>query len=552
MLGLLVGALCLAMSQDRHSAASTEQAQAAKAAETLARDATHSLTVSQDTSGPPQQSGPGTGPPAGQAQQAKYSGELISLNLKDVDLKDFFRLIHEISGLNVIVDANVTGSLTLVLDDVPWDQALDIVLKDNGLSKLLEGNVLRIARVETLAAEHEATARLAEAQVEAAPLVTVFRRLHYAQAKASAGAGGAGIPGAGGGGGQAVPGVVDIIKSIKGAGVLSKRGDVQPDPRNNTVIISDIPSQIPIVESFIDKLDKRTPQVSIEAKIVLANSNFARTLGVQLAGLLLNKSGGVMTGGAVGPGSTVGITPPAGTSTSSTTSTGSTNTNSGGSNGSNSTTGTGSTSTTGGTSLTTPISGTRPPGPAITIGSVIAAGTGVYAISNASARYLINAAISAAETHDQLKVISAPNIVAQNNMVGQVVQGVQIPVQTVINNTVTTIYINAALQLDVVPQVTDDGNVFLNIKVINASPGAPPPGSPNPEINTQSATTQVLVPDGGTVVFGGVKVANRDHNVNKVPGLGNLPILGNLFKTTNVSDVEQELIFFVTPKVLPG
>jgi type IV pilus assembly protein PilQ len=117
---------------------------------------------------------------------------------------------------------------------------------------------------------------------------------------------------------------------------------------------------------------------------------------------------------------------------------------------------------------------------------------------------------------------------------------------------VTTIYINAALQLDVVPQVTDDGSVFLNIKVINASPGAPPPGSSNPEITTQSATTQVLVPDGGTVVFGGVKVTNRDHNVNKVPGLGSLPLLGNLFKTTAVTDQQQELIFFVTPKVLPG
>jgi type IV pilus assembly protein PilQ len=541
-LSLLLGALCLAAGQDQHSAAPAVQAQAAKAAQVLARDAARGLAIPQETSESPQQPGRPVGGSAGQApQEAKYSGELISLNLKDVDLKDFFRLIHEISGLNVIVDANVAGTLTLVLDEVPWDQALDIVLKDNGLSKVLEGNVLRIARLETLTSEHEAAAKLAEAQVEAAPVVTVFRRLHYAQAKTTTGAAGLGVAGGGGGGGQPLPGVVDIIKSIKGAGVLSKRGDVQPDPRNNTVIISDVPSQIPVIEAFIDKLDKRTPQVSIEAKVVLANSNFMRTLGVQLAGLLLNKSGSVITGGAVGPSSTVNITPPTGTATTSTTSSGA-----------NSTTSTGSSTGTGGTSLTTPISGTRPPGPAINIGNVVASGTGVYAISNASARYLINAAISAAETTDKLKVISAPTIVAQNNMLGEVVQGVQIPVQTVINNTVTTIYINAALQLDVIPQVTDDGNVFLSIKVSNNAPAAPPPGSMNPEITTQSATTQVLVPDGGTVVFGGVKISNRDRSVSKVPGLGSLPVLGNLFKTTTVSDVEQELIFFVTPKVLSG
>jgi type IV pilus assembly protein PilQ len=471
-----------------------------------------------------QQTAPEANGSAVQERQAKkYTGELISLNLKDVDLKDFFRLIHEISGLNVIVDANVSGTLTLVLDEVPWDQALNIVLKDNGLSKVLEGNVLRIARIDTLAGEHEAAAKLADAQIDAEPLVTVFHRLHYAQAKTMTGATGLGVPGASSGGSQQMPGVVDIIRSVKGAGVLSRRGDVQPDQRNNTVIVSDIASRIPDIEAFIDKLDRKTPQVSIEAKIVLANSNFARKLGVQIAGLVLNPSGSTSTGGTVGPGSTVTIG--SGTSSSS---------------------GSGGGTPPSGTGLNLPTAGIGALAP------IVASGSGVYAISNASARYAINAAISAAETNDQLKVISAPNIVAQNNMMGEVVQGVQIPVQTVINNTVTTIYINAALQLDVVPQVTEDGSVFLSIKVINASPGPPPPGSPNPEINTQSATTQVLVPDGGTVVFGGVKVSNRDRTVDKVPGLGSLPVVGNLFKTTQVTDVEQELIFFVSPKVLPG
>src|SRR6516165_5208211 len=207
-MGLAVGGVLLAVSDVKHSAVPTEQAQAAKAAQTLARAVTSS--TQQGSPGVPQQPGPVAGGPAGQGQQhAEYTGERISLNLKDVDLKDFFRLIHEISKLNVIVDANVSGSLTLVLDEVPWDQALDIVLRDNGLSKVLEGNVLRIAKVQTLAGEHEAAARLVDAQVDAAPLVTVLDRLHYAQARATTGAGGAGIPGGdGGAGGQALPGVV--------------------------------------------------------------------------------------------------------------------------------------------------------------------------------------------------------------------------------------------------------------------------------------------------------------------------------------------------------
>jgi len=193
-MGLAVGGILLGVSDVEHSAAPAEQAQAAKAAQTLARAA--ASPTQQSSPSLPQQPGPAAGGPAGQGQQhAEYTGERISLNLKDVDLKDFFRLIHEISKLNVIVDANVTGTLTLVLDDVPWDQALDIVLRDNGLARVLEGNVLRIARVQTLAGEHEAAAKLVDAQVDAAPLVTVFRRLHYAQARATTGAGGAAIPG---------------------------------------------------------------------------------------------------------------------------------------------------------------------------------------------------------------------------------------------------------------------------------------------------------------------------------------------------------------------
>lgn len=443
---------------------------------------------------------PARGGDAGQGQQGpKYTGEPISLNLKDVDLKDFFRLIHEVSGLNILVDPDVSGTLTLVLDNVPWDQALDIVLRNNGLVRVTEGSLVRIAKQPTITAEQEAAARLEEAKTEAAPLVTVFRPLRYAQSVTRPIV----TPGA-----TPIPGVVDILKGLAGAGVLSKRGSVTADPRNNTVIITDISSQIPILDSVIAKLDRKSSQVSIEARIVRANSDFARTLSSVLSASLHNASGSTQQSGATGVGIIGTATP-------------------------------------------------NPPLPAAPVfmqpPSIPASGFGVYAIMNSGSRYIINAAIAAAETRDQAKVISAPSIVTQNNVLGEVLQGVQIPVQTTINNTISVTYVNATLTLDVTPQVTEDGNIFLSIKVQNAVPGAVlTVNAPAPSINTQAATTQVLVPDGGTVVFGGVKVTNRTRSVTQVPLLGSIPILGNLFKSSEVTDNDQELLFFITPKVLPG
>ena len=195
---------------------------------------------------------------AGQAPAAtgpKYTGEPISVNLKDVDLKDFFRLIHEISGLNVVLDPQVHGSLTIVLDDVPWDQALDIVLKNNDLARELEGNVLRIATVDTL--KHEADGRRAQIESEALAVekVSVTRFLSYAKAK-------------------------DVIVTVKK--FLSQRGDVVADDRTNAVIINDIPKTIPTIDRLLTQLDRKTQEVEIEARVVAATRQFARDIGTQL------------------------------------------------------------------------------------------------------------------------------------------------------------------------------------------------------------------------------------------------------------------------------
>jgi len=419
-------------------------------------------------------------------EQPHYSGEPISVNLKDVDLKDFFRLIHEISGLNIIVDPNVSGSVTMVLDNVPWDQALDIVLKDNGLSKTLEGNVLRIAKLETLASEQEVVSKLTSARAQAEPLVTRFIPLSYAKAMDIAG----------------------LLKTVAGGGALSSRGTAVVDNRTNTVIVTDVASQIPVVSAFVQKLDTKSKQVSIEARVIVATKHFERDLLSALNYGQFNPSGSVVTGGTTGTGSSATGNIP--------------------------------------TTIPTPPGQTR-----VTLGQTSASGFGAFILSNEGARYFINAAIAAAENRADAKTLSNPMIITQNNIQGKVLQGVQIPIQTTINLTVSIQYVNAALQLQVTPQVTADGNVFLNIIVDNSTVGSVLTQA-GPSINTQHAETQVLVPDGGTVVFGGITVNSVNTSAQYVPWIGNIPIIGHLFKNSQHITDNNELLFFVTPKILPG
>jgi type IV pilus assembly protein PilQ len=425
----------------------------------------------------------------GQPAAVQYTGERISLNLKDVDLKDFFRLIHEISGLNIVVDPNISGTLTIAIDNVPWDQALDIVLRNNNLDKSLDGNVLRIARMDTLAAEADNRTKLARAQAEAAGLITVVRYLSYATAAdvtlnnaTAQSTGGAGASGGGITAATAIFGVASILLKMRAA-IMSPRGMVTSDPRDNAVVITDIPTQVPIIEAVIDKLDRKSKQISIEARIVLTTSDVVHQLQSSLSGSLKNSSGSVSTTGTTG---------------------------------------------------TTPT------------------GFGTFTLMNQGAKYLIDITLSAAENRNLAKTISAPTIMTQNNVPAIVQQGTQVYIQTVINNTVTSVPVSATLALAVTPQITDDGHVFLNIQAQNNSLGPVPPGTTNPTINTQSATTQVLVPDGGVVVFGGIKLTSNTKSLNQVPGLASIPVLGNLFKSSNREDLENELIFIVTPKIIPG
>src|SRR5436305_525606 len=403
----------------------------------------------------------------------KYTGEPISVNLKDVDLKDFFRLVHEISGLNVVLDPNVHGTLTIVLDDVPWDQALDIVLKNNDLSRELEGNVLRIATVDTL--KHEADSRRAQVESEALAVdkVSVTRFLSYAKAK-------------------------DAIVTVKK--FLSQRGDVVADDRTNAVIINDIPKVIPTIDRLLTQLDRKTQEVEIEARVVAATRQFARDIGTQLG------FGWGDGHSALGGNAGVGTSP----TTVSGLNPGYITLNGSGSGG-------GSTiplfSNLG---VTSPSSG--------------------LSFVNASNTVRIDAVLSMAESRGLLKVLSRPRVVTQNNIQALVRQGVRVPIvtQAQLGGPPTVTYVDAFLRLTVTPQITSENTIFLNVDVENTTPNFGHTIQGNPTLITQQATTQVLVTDGGTVVIGGVIQTQNSVNIAQVPLLGNIPAIGNLFKRRTV------------------
>ena len=422
---------------------------------------------------------------------AKYTGEPISVNLKDVDLKDFFRLIHEISGLNVVLDPNVHGSLTVVLDDVPWDQALDIVLKNNELARELDGNVLRVATLETLKKEADARRAQQESQMLAVEKVTVTRFLSYAHSK-------------------------DVVPTVKK--FLTQRGDAMSDDRSNAVIISDIPSVIPQIDRLLTQMDRKTQEVEIEARVVAATRSFARDIGTQLGFGWGNGHSAVGGAQSVGTSPTIanGLQPAYIISSQ------------------------GSTSGTGGTQI--PLFSNLP----------VTSPTSGLTFINATNNVRIDAILTAAESRGLLKILSRPRVVTQNNIQALVRQGVRVPIvtQAQLGGPPTVTYVDAFLRLTVVPQITSEGTIFLNVDVENTTPDFGRTVQGNPTLITQQATTQVLVTDGGTVVIGGVIQTQNSVNVTQVPFLGNIPALGNLFKHRQVSTSNQELIFFITPRII--
>jgi type IV pilus assembly protein PilQ len=417
---------------------------------------------------------------------SKYTGEHISVNLKDVDLKDFFRLIHEISGLNVVLDPQIHGNLTIVLDDVPWDQALDIVLKNNDLSRQLDGNVLRIATVETL--RHEAEGRRAQIDAEALAVdkVSITRFLSYAHAK-------------------------DVLLPVKK--FLSQRGDVVADERTNSLIVSDIPGVLPQIDRIIQQMDRKTQEVEIEARVVAATRSFARDIGVQLG---LGWGNGTS---AIGGASAVGSSP--------------IQINNLTPNYIQSTSPVGSIPLFSNLGATGPTSGL----------------SFVNATNNMRIDLILSAAESRGllKVLSRPRVVTQNNIQAVVKQGTKIPIMTSSTIGTPATATYVDAFLRLTVTPQITSEGTIFLNVDVENTLPDFGHED---SDGNPALITQQATTQVLVTDGGTVVIGGVIQTQNSLSVSQVPLLGDIPYLGNLFKHRTVTTSNSELIFFITPRIV--
>jgi type IV pilus secretin PilQ/predicted competence protein len=444
-------------------------------------------------------------------QPGNYTGHPLTLDLVNISLVDFFRLMAEEGGINIVMDPGVSGSLSIKVEKVPWDQIFEAALTNNALEKQVDGNLVRVATKKTLQTEAKQREDLKKANLLAADLETRIRRLNYAKAAA-------------------------LGATLKDQ--ITVRGTIVIEERSGSLVITDIPNSLDKVMRLIDELDTPEPQVEIEARIVSANRDFARDIGVQF-GFVQGNLERVSVGGPNTFG-TIGGTRPSSTPK---------NTYAGG----NSLTGRGasesSSTESGGTSAGS--SATNNPGNFnVNLPSLKPFGGLGLSVGNIFDTFLLDAAITAGESKGQAKLISQPKLITQNNSPGMITQGLRFPVQVIANQTVTVQFQNAALTLTVTPQITSEGNIVLDLKVENNTPDFTRQVQGIPSIRTSESTTRVLVSDGGTTVIGGILIDNEQNQVDGVPGLSSLPIFGNLFKRTSVSHNTQEVLFFVTPRIV--
>jgi type IV pilus secretin PilQ/predicted competence protein len=420
-------------------------------------------------------------------RQEEYSGEAMTLKFKDADLRDIITYIGEHVGLNVVFDPEVRGVVTCNLVDVPWDQALDILLKTNKMGRTLEGNVLRIAPIGTITREREDLQKLEESKELEGPLLTKSFPLSYSKAS-------------------------DVDSLLRNK--LSTRGEMIVDIRTNTLVITDVRDRVELLESLIDVFDTPTPQVAIEARIVEATSQFVKNLGIQwgVRGIVdpfygnqtsLQFPHKVLVDGALIPQGIVtkGIGGPLG-----------------------------------GYAINLPA-------PAFTTAMGVS-------FANVLDTFRLDMAISAMETSGNGRIISSPSVTTQNNQEAEIIQGRQIPVQTVANFTVTTRYINAALELRATPQITAEGTIIMHLELRNNAADFANLVNGIPPIITQSAMTTVMIPDGGTTVIGGIYRTEDSITRDRVPFFHKIPILGNLFKSFARTKSSRELLIFITPRIL--
>ncbi len=450
-----------------------------------------------------------------------YKGEKLSLNFQNVEVRAVLQVIADFTGLNIITSDSVTGNLTLRLKDIPWDQALDIIMQTKGLDMRKNGTVVLIAPREELALKEKQQLESARQIDDLEPLQTELFQLNYAKAADLLAVVNAGTGGTGG---------------ASGAGTqrfLSRRGSAFVDPRTNILFVQDIPSKLEEVRKIIRQLDTTIRQVLIEARIVVAGDKFSRQLGVrfgQQTGFTLGRR---FAGGSSGSLSTQPVVTCTGTSCTRTTNT------------------------------QTPFelaSGIASAGYSdspqlnVNLPAVNPAGQLALTLINLGSGNLINLELSALEAENRGKVVSSPRVVTGDNQKAHIEQGTEIPyiIQGTNNSAPTVQFKKAVLSLSVTPQITPDNRIIMTVEIHKDTIGqiVKIAGSEYPAIDTKNVTTQITVSNGDTAVIGGIYEEEIRSDVNKVPFLGDLPLLGYLFKQTGRSSNKTELLIFLTPRVV--
>jgi type IV pilus secretin PilQ/predicted competence protein len=435
------------------------------------------------TPAPPAQEPSSPQPPI----SARFTGHPVSLDFQGADLRAVLRTFAEISGLNIVIDPTIQGQVDVALRDVPWDQALDIILRANKLGYVVDGTIVRVAPLTVLADEEEQRRKLSESQALAGELRVLTRSLSYAKAE-------------------------DVAPLLMRT-VMSTRGQIQTDVRTNTLIINDLSERLNQASELIATLDTPQPQVEIEARVIQTTREFARSLGVQwgIGGRLSQALGNTLPLAFPNQGSVGGRT---------------------------------------GVSQGPPESPADSAPTAVNLGVTGASSAFGIALGAVNGSINLDVALSALERSGQGRLLSTPRVSTQNNVEAEITQGVQIPIQTVANNTVTVTFKDAALTLKVTPQITAANTVIMRVALENAAPDFSRAINGIPPIDTQRAVTQVLVNSGDTTVIGGIYVSREQAAQDRTPGLHRVPLLGWLFKRDALTDESRELLIFITPRII--
>lgn len=426
----------------------------------------------------------------------RYSGRRIDLDFKDADIHNILRLLSEVGGVNIITTDDVGGSVTIRMRNVPWDQALEVILQAKGLGMVRQANLIRVAPLSTLEREREAAIARRKQQEQLAPLETRIVPVSYANPT------------------KLAPRIAEL---------LSERGSVNVDERTNVLIVRDIVDQLDDVEELVRTLDTQTPQVLIEARIVEATSQYTRDVGIQWGGDVAMSSANGNPTGLVFPNN-VGFTG-------------------------------------GNYDIQSPTQGlspftqqVQPPNYLVNLPAITGTGQGGalgITLGSVGGNVNLNVRLSAAEANGTVRIVSSPRILTLTNHEAHIAQGTLIPFSQVSAQGVNTAFQEAKLELRVTPQVTADGSVLMAVKLTRDEPDFTRTSTRgDPTILKREAETTLLIPDGNTAVIGGIYTRNTGRNVDQVPFFGDIPVLGVLFQRRRVRDERNELLIFLTPRIV--